>query len=74
MHKMLLKLYPQISAQQQLLKVIALSRVRDVWIERALLPLWVSVRVMKTQASGKTSRRRSSTISDRGLLPALLQV
>jgi hypothetical protein len=74
MHKMLLKLYPQISAQQQLFKVIALSHVRDAWIERALLPLWVSVRVMKNQALGKTSRRRNLTISDRGLLPALLQV
>ncbi len=72
--EMLNKLYPQISTHQQHLKVVALSCVRAAWIERAFLPLWVSVRVMKTQASGKTSRRRTTTMSDRGLLPALLQV
>ena len=72
--EMLNKLYPQISTHQQNLKVVALSCLRAAWIERALLPLWVSVRVMKTQASGKTSRRRTTTLSDRGLLPAILQV
>jgi hypothetical protein len=71
---MLLKLYPHISTHQQHLKVIALSCVREAWIERAMLPLWISVRVMKTQAAGKTSRRRATTMSDKGLLPALLQV
>jgi hypothetical protein len=70
---MLLKLYPQMSAQQQQLKIVALSCVRDAYIERALVPLWVSARVLKTQASGRSSRRRN-TISDAGLLPALLQV
>jgi len=74
MHKMLLKLFSGISPHQQQLKVVALSCVRDAWIGRGLLPLWVSVRVMKTQASGKSSRRRTSSMSDRGLLPALLQV
>jgi hypothetical protein len=72
--EMLNKLYPQISTHQQNLKVVALSCLRAAWVERALLPLWVSVRVMKTQASGKTSRRRTTTLSDRGLLPAILQV
>lgn len=73
LHGMLLKLYPQISTQQQQLKVVALSCVREAWIERQLVPLWVSVRVMKTRALGRVSRRRP-TQSDTGLLPALLQV
>ena len=74
MFKMLLKIFPEISPHQQQLKIVALSCVRDAWIGRALLPLWVSVRVLKSQASGKGSRRRASSMSDRGLLPALLQV
>jgi hypothetical protein len=73
LHIMLLKLYPQISSRQRQLKIVTLSCVREAWIERQLVPLWVSVRVLKTQATGRISRRRA-TQSDTGLLPALLQV
>jgi hypothetical protein len=73
-HTMLRRLYPEAAPYQQLLKTVAISCVREAWIKRALVPIWVSDRVMKTQSEGRSSRRRASVISDRGLLPAMLQV